>query len=85
MFVKGGVAGDYRRWDDDPRLPVDLPFPWTRIEVEQNDQRYSPWSPPYIYRNNHTGREYSLELFEPRVLPEELEKRGVVLQDINLQ
>jgi hypothetical protein len=63
--------------EDDPRLG-EMPAEWERLEVIP-----SPDDPYYVQRcrNKITGEEINSD---PRLLPEELEKRGVKLQTFRL-
>ena len=63
--------------EDDPRLG-EMPPEWERLEVVP-----SPDDPYYVQRcrNKITGEEINSD---PRLLPEELEKRGVKLQTFRL-
>lgn len=60
---------------EDPRLG-ELPPGWSRIE--HIEEGYS------VFRDDATGLHYYSFLFDPRTFPEELEKRGVKLQDFTL-
>lgn len=63
--------------DEDPRLGP-LPPEWERVERERTPDDPIHFSP---FRNKHTGEEIN---WDPRMEPEELEKRGVKLHTFRL-
>lgn len=61
---------------EDPRLG-ELPAGWSRVEHARADE-YS------IFLEEKSGKEHYSDEFDPRTTPEELEKRGVKLEDFEI-
>lgn len=61
---------------EDPRLG-ELPSGWSRVGHEREEEFT-------IFRDNNTEEVYYSDIFDPRTFPEELEKRGVKLENFTL-
>jgi hypothetical protein len=68
---------------EDPRLG-DLPPGWQKVEAESVNEPLRTENDPYFFTRFRNAEKHITINADPRMLPEELQNRGVALQDVHL-